>query len=40
MRYIQPLTLTSLCVVLVASVAIAKDEKAEKRVHSQNMTFS
>jgi Protein of unknown function (DUF1579) len=37
MRYIQPLTLTSLCVVLVASVAIAKDEKAEKPMDPQAM---
>ena len=36
MRHIQ-LTLTGLCIVLVASVAVAKDKKAEKPMDPQAM---
>lgn len=36
MRYLQ-LTLTGLCIVLVASVAIAQDQKAEKPMDPQAM---
>jgi len=36
MRYVQ-LTLMSLCIVLTASVAMAKDKKAEKPMDPQAM---
>ena len=36
MRYIQ-LTITSLCFVLMASVVMAKDKKAEKSMDPQAM---